>query len=64
MRTHFLTLASFERPVPIAEHVRAANVATAMQALNAVPAVVRAAPGIATMADLPLVRSGVGFGFG
>lgn len=64
MRTHFLALASFERQLPIAEHVRAASVATAMQALNAVPAVVRAEPGIATMADLPLVRSGAGFGFG
>ena len=63
MRTHFLALASFERNVPITEHVRAASIATAMQALNAIPAVVEASPGIATMADLPLVRSGVGFGF-
>ena len=63
MRAHFLTLASFERVVPIHEHVRAASIATAMQALNAIPAVVAAPPGIATMADLPLVRSGVGFGF-
>jgi hypothetical protein len=63
MRTHFLSLASYERDLPIAEHVRAASVATAMQAINAVPAVCRAAPGIATMADLPLIRSGVGFGF-
>ncbi len=37
MRAHFLTLASYERSAPIAEHVRAASVATAMQALNAIP---------------------------
>jgi hypothetical protein len=34
-----------------------------MQAVNAIPAVCEAAPGIATMADLPLIRSGTGFGF-
>jgi hypothetical protein len=44
------------------EHVRASNVATAMQILNAVPAVCAAPPGFATMADLPLIRSGTGFG--
>jgi hypothetical protein len=64
MRAHFLSLASYERDLPLAEHVRAASVATAMQAINAVPAVCEAAPGIATMADLPLIRSGTGFGFG
>jgi hypothetical protein len=62
MRAHFLALASYERNVPMAEHVRAASVATAMQALNAIPAVCAAPPGFATMADLPLIRSGVGFG--
>jgi 2,4-diaminopentanoate dehydrogenase len=46
------------------EHVRSANVATAMQVLNAVPAVCEAAPGFATMATLPLVRSRTGFGNG
>jgi hypothetical protein len=44
------------------EHVRSANVATAMQVLNAVPAVCDAPPGFATTASLPLVRSRVGFG--
>ena len=44
------------------EHVRSANVATAMQVLNAVPAVCDAAPGFATTASLPLVRSLTGFG--
>jgi hypothetical protein len=42
--------------------VRSANVATAMQVLNAVPAVCDAAPGFATTASLPLVRSHTGFG--
>jgi len=46
----------------MAEHVRSANVATAMQVLNAVPAVCDAAPGFATMASLLLVRSLIGFG--
>jgi hypothetical protein len=63
IQTHTLTLASFSRDVPVAEHVRAASIATAMQAVNAIPALCAAPPGIATMADLPLVRSGVGFGF-
>jgi hypothetical protein len=62
MRTHFFSLASFTRPASIEEHVRSANVATAMQVLNAVPAVCDAAPGFATTASLPLVRSQTGFG--
>ncbi len=62
MRTHFISLASFTRPASMEEHVRSANVATAMQVLNAVPAVCEAAPGFATTAVLPLVRSHTGFG--
>jgi hypothetical protein len=62
MRTHFFSLASFTRPASMEEHVRSANVATAMQVLNAVPAVCDAQPGLATTASLPLVRSRVGFG--
>jgi hypothetical protein len=62
LRSHVLTLASFERQVEIAEHVRAASVATAMQAVNAIPAVCAAPPGFATMADLPLIRGATGFG--
>ncbi|GAY17397.1 dihydrodipicolinate reductase [Mycobacterium sp. shizuoka-1] len=54
MRAHLMTLASFRRDVPLDEHVRSASVATAMQAVNAVPAVCDAAPGFVTMADLPL----------
>lgn len=61
-RTHFLSLASFERDVPFPEHVRAASIATAMHAVNAIPAVVAAKPGIATMADLPVMPSVIGFG--
>ena len=63
VRAHLLTLASYERDLPLAEHVRAASVATAMQAVNSIPALCDAAPGIRTMADLGLVRSGRGFGF-
>ena len=62
MRAHFLSLASFERDASMLEHVNSANVATAMQVLNAVPAVCAAAPGFATIADLPQVRSHIGFG--
>jgi 2,4-diaminopentanoate dehydrogenase len=62
MRTHFFSLASFTRPASITEHVRSANVATAMQVLNAVPAVCDAAPGFATTVSRPLIRSHTGFG--
>ncbi|MEO3760228.1 dihydrodipicolinate reductase [Mycobacterium sp. B14F4] len=62
MRTHFFSLASFTRDAGMAEHVRSANVATAMQVLNAVPAVCAAPAGFATTATLPLIRSRIGFG--
>ena len=39
---------------PLHEHVRSASVATAMQAVNAIGPVCRAAAGFVTMADLPL----------
>ena len=61
MRTHFLVM-SGNPSASMAEHVTASNVATGMQILNAVPAVCEAQPGFATMADLPLIRSGTGFG--
>jgi len=54
MQAHLMTLASFRRDVSLAEHVRSASVATAMQAVNAVPAVCAARPGFVTMAHLPL----------
>ena len=62
MQAHFMSLASFEREASMLEHVNSANVATAMQVLNAVPAVCAAAPGFATTADLPQVHSLIGFG--
>jgi len=62
MRAHFLSLASFERDASMLEHVNSANVATAMQVLNAIPAVCAAAPGFATTATLPQVHSLIGFG--
>ena len=62
IQAHLLTLMSFENPLPIAEHVRAASVATAMQAINTIPVLCQAPAGVRTMADLPLVRAGYGFG--
>jgi 2,4-diaminopentanoate dehydrogenase len=53
LQAHVVTLASFRRDVPLSEHVHAASVATAMQAVNAVPAVCAAPAGFVTMADLP-----------
>jgi 2,4-diaminopentanoate dehydrogenase len=64
MRTHFLSLASFERDASMLEHVNSTNVATAMQVVNAIPAVCAAAPGFATTATLPQVHSLIGFGNG
>ena len=61
MQAHFFSLASFTRAAGMEEHVRSANVATAMQVLNAVPAVCEAPPGFATTASLPLIRSRTGF---
>ena len=61
MRAHFFALASFTRAATMAEHVRSASVATAMQVLNAVPAICAAPPGFATTASLPLIRSHTGF---
>jgi hypothetical protein len=61
MRAHFMSLASFSRRATMEEHVRSANVATAMQILNATPAVCAAPSGFATAASLPLIRSQIGF---
>lgn len=58
---HLMTLASFSEPRGMADHVRAASVATAMQVVNAIPLVHAAPPGFATSADLPLPRSLRGF---
>jgi hypothetical protein len=56
-----MALASFSRRATMEEHVRSANVATAMQILNATPAVCAAPSGFATAASLPLIRSQIGF---
>jgi hypothetical protein len=62
LQLHFLSLASFvRRDVPFHEHVHAADVATAMHAVNAVPAVCEAPAGIRSALDLPLTRAGIGF---
>ena len=59
---HFVTLASFERrDLPFEAHVHAADVATAMHAVNAVPAVCAAPPGLHSALDLPGIRTGIGF---
>jgi hypothetical protein len=59
---HFVTLASFERrDLPFEAHVHAADVATAMHAVNAVPAVCDAPPGLHSTLDLPVIRTGIGF---
>jgi len=62
MQAHFVSLASFDRDATVLEHVNSANTATALQIVNAIPAVCAATPGFATTADLPAVRSLIGFG--
>ncbi len=59
---HFVSLASFaRRDASIDEHIHAADIATAMHAVNAVPAVCEAPPGIRSALDLPVTRAGIGF---
>jgi hypothetical protein len=57
MRLSMLALGSLDpaRPLPIKAHVDAASVATAMHAVNAIPVVCAAEPGIRTFLDLPLI---------
>ena len=62
LRTHFLSMASFgRRDATIDDHVHAADVATAMQAVNTVPALCEAAPGFRAAFELAPVRAGIGF---
>jgi hypothetical protein len=58
LRVHFANAASFAhaRERTIAEHVHSADVATAMQAVNAIAPLCEAPPGLRTFLDLPLVR--------
>lgn len=57
-KVHFMPAATFDRQkrASIEEHVHSADIATAMQAVNAIPAVCAAPPGIRTFLDLPLIR--------
>jgi len=57
IRLSLLALGSLDpaSPLPIKAHVDAASVATAMHAVNAIPVVCAAEPGIRTFLDLPLV---------
>ena len=45
----------------IEEHVHSADIATAMQAVNAIPALCESSPGLKTAFDLMPVVSGTGF---
>jgi 2,4-diaminopentanoate dehydrogenase len=58
LRAHFTNAASFARAreVPIADHVHAADTATAQIAMNAIAPLCAAAPGVRSFLDLPLVR--------
>ncbi len=63
LRTHFISLASFaRRDATIEEHVHAADIVTAMQAIHVIPDLCEAAPGIRSPIDLPAPRSALGFG--
>ncbi len=57
IRLSMLALGSLDRssPLPIKAHVDAASAATAMHAVNAIPVVCAAEPGIRTFLDLPLI---------
>jgi len=57
-KVHFMPAATFDRSrrATIEEHVHSADIATAMQAVNAITAVTDAPPGIRTFLDLPLIR--------
>ena len=62
MKTHFISLASFSRKdVTIEEHVHSADVATAMQAINSIPALCKAEAGIRGTFELGPAYAGIGF---
>ncbi|MFK7894447.1 MAG: dihydrodipicolinate reductase [Myxococcota bacterium] len=62
MRSHFMSLASFERrDATMDEHVHASDTATAMQAVNSIPALCAALPGMRGTFELEPVRAGIGF---
>jgi hypothetical protein len=57
VRVHALVLASFERAASVEEHVQASSDATALQLVNAIPAVCHAPPRFAVSATLPLIAN-------
>ena len=62
LRTHFMSLASLGRSdATIDDHVHAADTATAMQAVNSIPALCEAEPGLRGSFELAQVRTGIGF---
>jgi hypothetical protein len=66
LRVHFMNAASFAhaRERSIADHVHSADIATAMQAVNAIAPLCEAEPGLRTFLDLPLIRGSHVFGVG
>jgi hypothetical protein len=64
LRAHFTNAASFARAreVPVADHVHAADIATAQIAVNAIVPVCGAPAGVRTFLDLPLIRGRTSFG--
>ena len=58
LRAHFTNAASFARAreVSIADHVHAADIATAQIAVNAIVPLCAAPPGVRSFLDLPLIR--------
>ena len=62
LRTHFMPLASFQRrDATIEEHVHASDIATAMQAVNTIPALCEAPAGIRGTFELMPAYAGIGF---
>ncbi|MFN8625815.1 MAG: dihydrodipicolinate reductase [Candidatus Binatia bacterium] len=57
LRATFMALATFDRTrrVSVGEHAKAATVATAMHAVNAIVPLCQAGPGLKTFLDLPLI---------
>ncbi len=62
-QTHYMSLASLgAREATLDDHVQAASVATAMQAVNSIPALCAAEPGWRSSIDLGFVASPAAFG--
>ncbi len=62
LRSHFMSLASFKRrDATMDEHVHASDTATAMQAVNSIPALCESETGMRGTFELAPVRAGIGF---